>query len=166
MITCPACNKEYTEIIDTCSVCAFPFDGTEKERSIHIGKFISTKGVLIDSDTTIKKIQHLFYFIGGFNLMLFVMHSLMGIVFIVNSILDFLFFIVFMICGIFIRKNPLVFTIIPLLFMIGMNTLYYLIDPELVLNGIIYKIIIVGCLLYSIYVVLKAQDFKRKYNVD
>ncbi len=166
MITCPACSKEQIESLDRCNICDFPFNGTEKERSIHIGKFISKKGVLTDSDTTIKKIQQLFYFIGGFNLMLFVMHSLIGIVFIVNSILDFLFFILFMLCGIFIRKNPLVFTIIPLLFMIGINALYYLIDPALVLKGIIYKLVIVGCLIYSIYIVLKAQEFKRKYNVD
>ncbi|WP_299216847.1 hypothetical protein [uncultured Dokdonia sp.] len=166
MIICPACNKEHIKSLDTCNICAFPFNGTEKERAIHIGKFISTKGVLIDSDTTIKKIQQLFYFIGGFNLMLLVMHSLIGIVYIVNSILDFIFFVIFITCGIFIRKNPLVFTIIPLVFMIGINALYYIIDPELVLKGIIYKIIIVGCLLYSIYIVLKAQDFKRKYNVE
>lgn len=166
MITCPACSKEQIERLDRCNTCDFPFNGTEKEKSIHIGKFISKKGVLTDSDTTIKKIQQLFYFIGGFNLMLFVMHSLIGVVFIVNSILDFLFFVIFMVCGIFIRKSPLVFTIIPLLFMIGINGIYYLIDPGLVLKGIIYKLIIVGCLIYSIYIVLKAQEFKRKYNVE
>lgn len=165
-IICPACKKEYTEALNNCDNCDFPFNGTEKERAVHIGRFINKKGVLIDSDTTITKIQKLFYGIAGFNIMLLVIHLLLGSLYIINSFLDFIFFAIFLICGIFIRKRPLVFTITPLVFMIGINALYYLIDPQIALRGILYKITIVGCILYSIYIVLKARGFEKKYKVD
>ncbi|WP_299761526.1 hypothetical protein [uncultured Dokdonia sp.] len=164
-VSCPACKKEHIEVLDNCDNCDFPFNGTEKERAVHIGRFINKKGVLIDSDTTIKKIQKLFFGIAGFNIILLVIHLLLGPLYTVNSFLDFIFFIVFLICGIFIHKRPLLFTIAPLVFMIGINALYYLIDPQLVLRGILYKIVVIGSLLYCIYIVLKAQDFKRKYDV-
>ncbi len=65
---CPACKTEFSERVEFCSKCEFPFNGTEKEKAIHIGRFIGKKGVIADSSIYIKKSQNILYFIAGLNI--------------------------------------------------------------------------------------------------
>lgn len=42
-LNCPACKAEQIENVEFCKNCKFPFNGTDKEVAIHIGKFIKKK---------------------------------------------------------------------------------------------------------------------------
>lgn len=162
MITCPACKKEHIESLDNCNICAFPFNGTEKERAIHIGRFINTKGVLIDSVDSIKRSQMILFVIAGFNTLLFLINFFLGSIF----LLDIALIGIFLLCGILIRKSPILFICIPLVLIIGINISNYFIDPSLAFNGIFIKILIVSSLIYSIYIILKANKFKKRYEIN
>ena len=165
-LKCPSCKREYMEKIDTCKNCNFPFNGTEKEKAIHIGQFINKKGVLFDSVDSIGKSQKILYAITALNLIaLIIRFSLNGIILddlIQNGIIT----LIFLFCGIYLKKNPILLTIIPLVLLIGVYTLNYIIDPMSLLRGILFKLIIIGSLVYSVYLIKSAEKFSKKYGVN
>ena len=55
MNSCPACKKENPKIAIFCETCNYPFEGTEKEKAIHIGRFVTKKGVTVDSEIQINR---------------------------------------------------------------------------------------------------------------
>lgn len=162
-IKCPSCKTIFIENKETCSKCNFPFNGTEQEKSIHIGQFILKKGVVIDASDYLKKTQNILYSLAGLSvigLILFILpvnHYTIDIVFNVSIIIVLIF------CGFFIKKNPILLTVLPLFLVIGVSLLNYLANPIILLQDALLKILIIGSLIYSINLQLKASKFKEKY---
>ncbi len=165
-LKCPSCKKEYLDKIDTCKNCKFPFNGTEKERAIHIGQFINKKGVLIDSTDSIEKSQKILYAIAGINLIFLIIGFIKNSYQLFDLILNGIIVAVFLLCAFFIKKSPLILTIIPLILMIGIYTLNFIVEPRSIFNGIVVKLLIVGSLIYSIFLIKSADGFKKTYGVD
>ena len=116
MNSCPACKKENPKIAIFCETCNYPFEGTEKEKAIHIGRFVTKKGVTVDSEIQINRSRSILFIIAIINGLAIAM----GIVNSVDySITDHVFNIiitsVFILCAITIKKNPFVKILIPLL---------------------------------------------------
>ncbi|VXB01899.1 conserved membrane hypothetical protein [Flavobacterium sp. 9AF] len=162
---CPACKKESPESYDNCSYCKFPFNGTEKEQATHIGKFIADKGILDKSKHNIENSKRILFYIVAFN-------TIGLIIAIMNNKYDFLgvfltvfISLIFLLCGIFLQKNPKILTIIPLTIILLFYTLNFIFDREHFFNGIIFKIIIVGALIYNLYVLNEAEKFKKANNL-
>ena len=68
MKNCPACKNVNETDIDSCVRCEFPFNGSDKEKSIHIGKFIGQKGIITDSEDSLTKSQNFLYLAAAFYL--------------------------------------------------------------------------------------------------
>ncbi|MEZ4808844.1 MAG: hypothetical protein R2819_00675 [Allomuricauda sp.] len=165
-LICPSCKKEYLEKIDTCSNCNFPFNGTEKEKAIHIGQFINKKGVLFDSADSIGKSQKILYAITLFNVVAITVRIFMNGLYWPELLQNGIITLILFLCAFFLKRNPILLTLIPLVLLIGVYTLNSLIDPNTLLRGIFIKLIIIGSLCYSIYLIKSADRFKRKYGVD
>ena len=105
MNSCPACKKENPKIAIFCETCNYPFEGTEKEKAIHIGRFVTKKGVTVDSEIQINRSRSILFIIAIINGLAIAM----GIVNSVDySIADHVFNIiitsVFILCAITIKK--------------------------------------------------------------
>lgn len=163
--TCPACSNENEFRAITCSKCKFPFEGSEKEKSIHIGKFISDRGIIVDSEDFLIRSQQLV----GFAAAIYLLRTIISFSVLLSSPID-LFINVFVIvtlvlCAIFIKRSPLIFLFIPTFILTTIYLIEYLIDINIFMSGIIFKLVIFGCLIYSIYINLESNKFKKKFNI-
>lgn len=164
---CPACKNENENIRVECAFCKFPFEGTEKEKAIHIGQFINKKGVLTDTDNAILRSQQILFAIAGVNTIFLI------ILFINNAnisatafVLPIFIIVLFLTCALLIKKNPLIFITIPLAILLILYFINYLYDPSSLLRGAFLKIIIVGSLIYSLYSIISSNKFKQHHNID
>ncbi|MDY7393804.1 hypothetical protein UMM65_00985 [Aureibaculum sp. 2210JD6-5] len=161
---CPACKKEFETEIDKCTRCNFPFNGTEKEKGIHIGEFINKKGVSYDLDDSLGRSQKILYFIAGLNALFIAVILVNGNYDSIGLSLSILFTVTILLSAFFLKKNPVLFSIIPLALIIGITLFNYLIDPNTLINGIVLKIIIIGSLIYTIYLSVQSKKFSKKYS--
>ena len=162
---CPSCKNENENIRVLCTFCEFPFEGTDKEKAIHIGKFINKKGVLFDANSSTIKSQRILFIIAGMNLVFLIIRILHSNVHPFDLGISLFFIILFTACAFLIQKKPLIFTNIPLLFLLFSYTIEFLISPLTFFRGIIFKVFIIGALIYSIYNLINSMKFKKKYNV-
>lgn len=162
---CPACSQESSTILEYCSNCNFPYNGTENERSAHIGRFISEKNILSESETSVKKSRNILYIIAGLNFLMFFIAIFSNEYLLVDAIVNLVIAAIFASFAFFIHKSPVIFTVIPLVFI----TMIYLIDatydPSSMARGMIFKLFILGSLGYGAYKCYKAEKFKKKYNL-
>ncbi|OEK07685.1 hypothetical protein A8C32_17045 [Flavivirga aquatica] len=161
---CPACKNDNNSKVDFCIKCDFPLTGTEKDKSIRIGKFIGKKGIIFDADNSLEKSRKLLYYAAAF----FILGIIINFSSLTNNILALGFNIsiamVILTCGILIKKAPLVFLLIPLILLLSIYGLNYMYDPTSLPRGIFFKLLIIGSLIYSIYNYLASEKFKKKYN--
>jgi len=161
---CPACKNYNNEEIRLCEKCEFPFFGTEKEKSIHIGRFINKRGVIFDANDSIRKSQNILLLVIGLN----ILGLIINFDFLINNkvilFLDILIIISFGVCAFMLKKAPVLFTVIPLVIILTLYTVNFIVDPRSILNGILMKLIIVGTLVYSVFLHVKSKKFKEKYN--
>ena len=162
---CPACKNDVGVAEINCSICEFPFEGTEKEKSIHIGRFIGKKGVIIDAEDHLIKSRNLLFLAAGF----YALGTFINLSFLlkypVALIINIAVISILVMCGILIKRAPLFFLIFPLALLFSIYLSNYLNDPSSIYNGILFKIIILGSLIYSIYLYLASKKFKKKYKI-
>ncbi|WP_406683555.1 hypothetical protein N1F78_12810 [Seonamhaeicola sp. MEBiC1930] len=162
---CPACKNENLSRADNCQICEFPFTGSEKEKSLHIGKFISDKGIIIDSEDSLNKSRNLLFLAAGF----YILGAIINYSLLLNNLFALVFnvvvILIIVVSGVLLKKSPLIFLSIPLILLITIYAINYLADPNTLINGIIFKMIILGSLGYSIYNYLASKKFKKKYNL-
>lgn len=162
---CPSCKNQNEANVGFCCKCEFPFNASDKEKSIHIGKFISNKGIILDSEDSLAKSQNLLYLAAGF--------YIIGVIINFSTLKQDIFSLIFNIgvifiialCGYLLKKSPLIFLSIPLALLLFIYTINYLIDYRTLMQGIIFKILILGSLIYSIYNYKLSEKFKKKYNL-
>lgn len=163
-IHCPACKSEQIENIDFCTNCEFPFNGTEKERAIHIGKYINKKGVLFDSGDSIERSQQILYAIAGINLLFIIIGFFTIGSDLITIIINLIITGIIAFCGYKIMENPMRYTIIPLILLLTIYTFNLIFDPKTLVRGAMVKLAIIGGLSYSIYLIKSAEKFKKKYD--
>lgn len=164
---CPACKNENENIRVECAFCKYPFEGTEKEKAIHIGQFINKKSVLTDTDNAILRSQQILFAIAGINTIFLIILFLNSTNIPASSfVLPVFIIILFLTCAFLIKKNPLVFIAIPLAVLLTLYGVNYLYDPSSLLRGLLLKIIIVGSLIYSLYLIVSSNKFKKSHNID
>ncbi|WP_435261846.1 hypothetical protein [Tenacibaculum sp. nBUS_03] len=164
-INCPACKSEQIEKIEFCKNCKFPFKGTEKERAIHIGKFINKKGVIFDSSDSIERSQQILFGIAGINLFFIIFgYFTIGSTFL-DIIINLIITAIIAFFGYKIKENPIRYTLIPLILLLSIYTFNFIFNPILFRTGIMAKLAIIGALCYSIYLIKSAEKFKTKFNV-
>ena len=162
MKNCPTCKKENPEIAIFCERCEFPFEGTEKEKSIIIGKFISKKGVKYDKEDSLIRSQKILGFIAILDIIfLIVLYKILplGIV-VFNSII----ISIFVFCALTINKRPFIKVLIPLIIISLPTIAFLIIDASLFMTKIIINSIYIGALAYSLVLVKKHADFVKNFE--
>ncbi|MFI2742675.1 hypothetical protein ACG2LH_08045 [Zhouia sp. PK063] len=162
---CPSCKLALEEEpTGNCIRCNYPFHGTEAEKSKHIGEFISQKGIGLDLEAIVKRCQRYLFIVTAIQLVV----SFIGIM---NNSVSFIFLLLngfvvcsFFLCALFLKKNPVVFSIIPMAIVIMIFIVDYLFAPELLLSGIKTKLIILALLGYCVYIATKAEGFNKKFS--
>lgn len=162
---CPACKNDLNGITDNCKTCNFPFNGTEKEKGIHIGKFINEKGVIFDSGESIERSQKILYGITLINLVTISLNYFMNGSNTIDLILNLIVTALIAFCGYKVKEKPIMYSLIALCLLLSIYTFNFLFDPQVFIRGILYKVIIVGGLFYNIYLVINSNSFKKKYNI-
>ncbi len=161
---CPACKNDNDSNINLCVKCEFPFNGTEKEKSIHIGRFIGKKGIIFDAEDSLTKSQNLLYLAAGFYILGLIVNFSILLNHLIALVFNIVVIIVIALSGFLLKKSPLLFLIIPLTVLLMVYFLNYLVDPNSILRGILFKFLILGSLIFSIYNYLVSEKFKKKYN--
>lgn len=163
---CPSCKNKNNTDAPFCVICDFPFNGSEKEKGIHIGKFISNKGIIDDSEDYLIKSQRLLYIAALFYLIGTVVYVFSASYYVITLVVNLFVITILVVSAIFIKKQPLLFLGLPTFVLTTIYVSEYFIDPLLLLKGIIFKLIIFGCLIYSIYIYFESKAFKKKFNIN
>lgn len=162
---CLSCKKEVFENENTCPTCNFPFNGTEKEKAIHIGKFINQKSIVSSSEDSILKVRNILFLIAAIQLLGLGINLYKGHIDIVTIVVYLILALTFISCGVLIKKSPILFITFPLCLLLALYFIEYLTVPSLFFRGIIFKVLIIGIMIYSIYIVIKSNQFKKKHTL-
>jgi hypothetical protein len=162
MKTCPSCKKENSEIAIVCERCQFPFEGTEKEKAIHIAQFISKKGVKYDKDEYLKKSQMVLGFIAALDIiyLMFTYNFLPDTVLYTNVFM----ILLFAFCAITIRQAPIIKILIPLSILCVSSLLMVLINASAFFVPLVFRGIYIAILGYTLYMIRSTQKFSQKYE--
>lgn len=156
MIICPTCKNEYDTEPKTCSECNFPFEGTEKERNLFIGKQISKKNKFSETNDKIKRARIIIWIIGVITI---------GQYFIsLTSEIDLLIGILFVGFGFLTYSKPFIAILIPFILLILTYTFSAFIDLGLLLQGILFKIIFLFGLGYGLIMIIQTNNLKKESN--
>ena len=162
-LKCPNCKEDISQVEIDCEHCGFPLSGTDKEKSIFIGKQISNKSKIGDAKKSQVKAQRILYIIGGFQI-------INGVLVYLNTrnITDVVFYIILGLLlgvfGYFSSKKPILFLSLALILILSYYGLLYIIDPEFILRGILWKIVIIAFLVYGIWNSMEAQKLKKEHR--
>ncbi|PCE66378.1 hypothetical protein [Sediminicola luteus] len=163
---CPACGFYSLEAHHFCDNCNYPFSGTDKERSVHIARFIDAKGVVADAEDSILRSQKIIFAVAAVNTVFMVIGAVNGGMDVLGFGLTLIVTVTILLCGVFIKKQPVFFTLVPLILIVATYIINFTISPESIFRGIIFKLIIIGSLGYSIYLVKQAERFKNQFQIE
>ncbi|QKG81122.1 UbiA prenyltransferase family protein [Tenuifilum thalassicum] len=162
LIKCPVCGSEATRETINCEKCNFPFKGTEKEKSQFIAKQIVNKGKIEDTQNSIKNARIILFIIAAMNIIVpffLYFNKPFGIFSIALGIFIGMIFLVF---GLLLKRQPFIYTLISLILLLVFYTLELVIDPSLLLRGILWKIIFITGLSFSLSSIVKSNKIMKE----
>ena len=160
-IVCPTCKTSYSIEPPICANCGYPFNATKEIQAKFIADQITKKGHIRDTKDQLKMSRNILFAIAFINLIwsgmrLFLVR--MDLQIYVNSLIG----MIFLFFAFFIKKKPLVSVVIPLVLLLSIYAVTGLINPLLLVNGIIWKVIFVSSLTYSIIRIRKSEQIKQE----
>lgn len=161
-IICPTCKSNYENQPQICTKCGFPFNGTEKEKSLFIGQQILKKGNVNDTKDRIKLARVILWIIGGLNILtpfIFYNNNPAREVFIITGLVLGLIFIGF---GFLTFKKPFISILIPLIILILFYTIAAIAEPITLFQGIVWKVVFLSGLIYSLISIIQAEKIKKE----
>lgn len=164
LLECPNCKKAYYFYIEKCENCGYPFSGTDLEKSHFVAQNIMKSCKIIDTSKSIKIAKFILISIGSFNcfISLFLFNSYFN--YPIIYLIAFLIGIIFIFSGVFIRKNPIIAITIPFLMLLIDYILQGIADYSLFMRFIIFKLVIICLLIYSLVKVIEAEKLKKESN--
>lgn len=161
---CPHCGAEVAKVAIICEDCKFPIAGTEKEKAIFIGRQTLNISKVASAEDVVKRTQIILYVVAVFKVITAVLiYSNFKMVF------ETVFYLVIaLVIGVFaylLPKKPIVFILTSLAVILGYYLLLFIVNPVMLYNGLLWKFIIVGVLLYTLYTVVESQKIKKKFNL-
>lgn len=126
-----------------------------------IQKHRNRKKPVLCFSKTIKRSQTILYGIAGLNILVLIASFLNNTFSFTVLIYSFFFSSIFLLCGVCIKKNPLVLNSFALFVLISTYSLTYTLKPSLFFKGMPSKIIMVSAVIYSIYLTIKTKNLKK-----
>jgi fatty acid desaturase len=160
---CPNCNVAISQIEINCEHCNFPLSGSDKEKAIFIGRQIANTSKLGDAKESQAKAQRILYIIGAFQLLNALLTYFRG--YELDTVIFYTILgVALVVFGFFSGKKPLLFLTLSLVTILGYYVLLYFINPNLVFQGILWKIVIIAFLVYGIWHTVQAIQLKKKHK--
>lgn len=163
---CPSCKNNTPTSYELCSFCKFPFNGTENEKSLHIGKFISAKNILDKSEENIQNSKKILFMIVAFNILGVVISVMKNQYDFFGILISTIITLTMLFCALYLHKKPMILTIIPLSLILLIYTINFIFSRETFFQGIIFKTIILFALTYNLYTLNQANKFKKENNLN
>lgn len=160
---CPYCKEEVSQVEINCENCGYPLSGTDKEKSIFIGKQISNKAKIGNAKESQAKAQKILYIIGAFQLFnaVFIYAQTKSVT---NSVFYAVLAILFGVFAYVSPKKPLLFLSLALSLLLIYYIFLYTIDPQFLFKGILWKIIFIAFLVYGIWSANEERVLKKKHK--
>jgi hypothetical protein len=159
---CPACKSSYEIQPDFCTKCGFPFSGSEKEKSVFIGQQIFKKGKVADTKNKIKRARIILWVIGALNaigpFVLYVNDPMYATYTTAGVIIG----IVFTGFGFLTYRKPFISILIPLIILIISYLVEAINEPISLIQGIIWKVIFLGGLIYGLTSIIEAEKIRKE----
>lgn len=156
---CPACQAHNTTDA-FCLNCKFPFQGTEDQKSMHIGKYISGKAAADASNKAIQKSRNILFFLAGLNVLYIILNLSNPKYDLITIFINLILAAAYLLFGILIKRSPVVFTVIPLVMITVITLLNSLLDPASIMQGFITKLFVILSLAYSVYLNYQAKSYE------
>ena len=160
--TCKTCKTEYETMPEICSNCGFPFKGTDKEKSHFVAHQILKKNIIKTTKESIKKARTVLFLIGGFNILIPLFKYLNGQYDGIMLFLSIIIGLIFLLFGFTAKYKPFISILIPLSLLSIFYLLITIIDPTTLFNGIIWKFIFLGSMIYSLNSIIKSEKIKKE----
>lgn len=165
-LTCPntKCNVIVKESDDFCPNCKYPLKGTEKERSLFIGQQILKKDKVSLAKGHRKVTKYILIFLGAINLISLVFAWITANISPVDNYIPLLLGFTFIVLAIKAEKKPLISISVGLGILLILYFTNYLIDPESLLTGLKFKIMVIGMFIYGLVVNIQAQNIQKEHK--
>lgn len=161
-LSCPTCQSNYTTEVENCLKCGYPFTGTEKEKSVFIGRQIVKKGKISETRDSIKVARMVLWAIGVINLVFAIINYTKGIEFRFDFYASLIIAMTFLAFGLLTYKKPLFSILTPLILISLYYVLLGFIDLSLIWTGIIWKIAILSSLVITVRNIIRSNRLKRE----
>ncbi len=162
LITCPTCKTNYETQPEKCNNCGYPFLGTDKEKSHFVAHQILKKGEISNTKDSIKKSRTILFVIAGFNIIVpffrFNNHEYAGFMIGVSIFIG----LIFLLFGFLAKKKPFISILIPLILLVSFYFIDALIEPATLIRGIIWKILFISGLVYSLISIKKSDRIRAE----
>ncbi len=160
-ITCPVCKTNYDNEPEKCLKCEYPFNGTEKEKSIFIGQQIFKKETISEAKAHIKKARIILWVIGGLFLLMsgFLAYNGMPSASFLGGLILGGIFLGF---GFLSYKFPFISILLPFIILFLFYVTMAIIDISTLLQGLIWKIIFMTGLGYALFSMIQAEKIKKE----
>jgi len=162
MIKCPTCKADYDVQPDKCDKCGYPFAGTDIEKSHFVAHQILKKGKISDTKDSIKKTRTVLFVIAGFYFVIpffqFANAQFAGLLIGMSIFIG----LIFMVFGFTAKKKPFISILIPLIILIVFYLLDALFDPTTIFRGIVWKILFIGSMVYSLISIKESEKIRKE----
>ncbi|NER14279.1 hypothetical protein GWK08_12570 [Leptobacterium flavescens] len=161
LLTCDNCKVEISPVEVNCEHCGYPIAGSEKEKAIFIGQQISNKATIAEAGKYRKRSAYVLYIVGALQLLSGALtYMQIGDIFVL--LITMAIGVTFIAFGYFSSKRPLLFVALGLGLILSLYALDFVFDPASLTKGILWKIAIVGTLVYSLINSYDEQQIRKK----
>ncbi len=139
-----------------CPNCGFPQGLSESEQWKFIINYRKQKSAIKDAESMVKKGRNFLFIVAGFNLLAFIEED--SIILIIGLLISSMYVLL----ALWSNKKPFPALLTGLIFYVTMNLFFGLFDPAYIMSGLIWKIAIIGALLYALYSVKYMEKLRQE----
>lgn len=156
-IQCSRCTATLNEEDIFCSVCGYPENGSQEEKDKYKYRIKLKKDVVTDAEKKLKNVKVLLMVIAGINLAFGIFYLTDEATF-ADGISSLIGTLVFLGCVAWVNKKPLMGVLAAFIFYILLQLSVVLVDPALLFQGILLKIVFIGIFVKGIN---SARDYEK-----
>lgn len=158
-MNCPTCKTEYQEAPSKCNNCGYPFSASEDEKSKFVAHQILKKSDISSTKDSVRTARGILFFIAAVNiLMSFAMYMNYPFLLVISLCIG----MIFLFLAFAAKSKPFISIMSGLILLTLLYVLQILYIPEQMFNGIIWKILFLGGLVYSLISIKKAEKIKKE----
>jgi hypothetical protein len=164
---CYHCKKPNLKETDVyCDNCGFPQRGNELEQRKFIAKFNADKMFQDQLQHSIKKARNILYILAGLNALFGIVLGLLMTVDIPVLIVCIVSALIYLGLGIWSKSKPFPAIITGFIFYITLIIISAIVDPATIIQGIIWKVVIISGFYYGYKGAKEAEEIKEQIEVQ